>query len=612
VRAALAALAALVLAAPAAAAEIKQVDTSGYPEVAVTVLGSPVSAPPLRENGRPPAGLDAQNVGRAKSVVLAVDRSQSMRGKALADALAAARAFVGRKSLADRVAVVTFATQPQLLTRFSSATIDATSALRDLEVDPVQGTTLYDALVLSARTLRSEQDGARVIIVVTDGNETRSKASLSEAISAARAVGANVYVVAIESPKFTPEPLKELASATGGTYYGAGSSAELGTVYRAIGGELARTWRLTYVTAVRPGERFRLQVKGDDATATVPGTRQAPTASEPALLPEPAYESGWGSLLVGGTVGLLLLLSAALVARAKRATWLRDRLSPHVVEARARSKTRRQSGERFPAGATLLRATEQAFSHLNWWKRVQRQLERADVPLRTAEFLWICVATSFGFGLVAAVTAPSSLFILGGFALGALLPWFWLKFKASRRLKAFENQLPDLLLTMAASLKAGHSFKQGLQTVVDEGQPPASKEFQRVLAEARLGRPMEDALNEMADRVGSKNLRFVITAVTIQGQVGGSLASLFDMVAETVRQRQQFARKIRGLTAMGRASAYVLVGLPFFTAAVITLLNPSFMDPLYHTSTGHNLIFIGLGMMAFGSLILRKIVSFRG
>jgi tight adherence protein B len=79
-----------------------------------------------------------------------------------------------------------------------------------------------------------------------------------------------------------------------------------------------------------------------------------------------------------------------------------------------------------------------------------------------------------------------------------------------------------------------------------------------------------------------------------------------------VRQRQQFARKIRSLTAMGRASAYVLVGLPFVVAGAITLLNPSYMDPLYHTSTGHFLIFLGLGMMAFGSLLLKKIVSFKG
>ena len=107
-------------------------------------------------------------------------------------------------------------------------------------------------------------------------------------------------------------------------------------------------------------------------------------------------------------------------------------------------------------------------------------------------------------------------------------------------------------MTLAASLKAGHSFRQAIQAVVDEGQPPASKEFKRVLTETRLGRPMDDALADMAERLGSKNLSFVVTAVTIQRQVGGSLAGIFDMVADTVRQRQQFARKIRSLTAMGR------------------------------------------------------------
>ena len=185
-------------------------------------------------------------------------------------------------------------------------------------------------------------------------------------------------------------------------------------------------------------------------------------------------------------------------------------------------------------------------------------------------------------------------------------------FKASRRLKAFEDQLADVLITLAAALKAGHSFKQGLQTIVDEGNPPASKEFQRVLSEGRLGRPIELGLYDMSERLGSKNFEFVITAVKIQQQVGGSLAGLIDMVADTVRQRQQFIRKVKGLTAMGRASAYVLIGLPFFVALALTLLNPSYMHPLYATSTGHTLIMVGLMMMAFGSLILRKLVSFKG
>ena len=184
--------------------------------------------------------------------------------------------------------------------------------------------------------------------------------------------------------------------------------------------------------------------------------------------------------------------------------------------------------------------------------------------------------------------------------------------KGKKRLTAFDEQLPDLLMAVAASLKAGHSFKQGIQTLVDEGQEPASKELSRVITDTRLGRPMDDALSDTAERIGSKNFSFVITAVTIQRQVGGSLAGLFDMVADTVRQRQQFARKIRGLTAMGRASAYVLIGLPFFIAFAITLLNPTYMEPLYNSSTGHMLIIVGLVMMAFGSLLLRKIVSFRG
>ncbi len=133
-----------------------------------------------------------------------------------------------------------------------------------------------------------------------------------------------------------------------------------------------------------------------------------------------------------------------------------------------------------------------------------------------------------------------------------------------------------------------------------------------MLTEARLGRPIDEALAEMAQRVGSKNFEFVITAVSIQNQVGGSLAGLIDMVADTVRQRHQFARKIKGLTAMGRAGAYVLMGLPFVLALAITVINPGYMDPLYHSSSGHKLIYLGLGMMAFGSLVLNKIVSFKG
>jgi tight adherence protein B len=222
------------------------------------------------------------------------------------------------------------------------------------------------------------------------------------------------------------------------------------------------------------------------------------------------------------------------------------------------------------------------------------------------------LGSAVGAGVLALLFRASPPIALGLTVFAGCVPFgvVWLKMR--KRMRAFEDQLPDMLITIAASLKAGHSFKQGLQAVVDEGHPPANAEVKRVLTEASLGRPMGDALAEMADRVGSKNFEFAITAVTIQREVGGSLASLFDMVADTVRQRQQFARKIRALTAMGRMSAYTLIGIPFFIAFIVSIMNPTFMAPLYHTHAGHMLVAAGLVMMTFGSLILKKIVSFRG
>jgi tight adherence protein B len=260
----------------------------------------------------------------------------------------------------------------------------------------------------------------------------------------------------------------------------------------------------------------------------------------------------------------------------------------------------------------LFRVTESTFAHRRQWRNLQLLLERADLPLRTVEFAWLLIGCSFVLAVLAAIISGGAIAILGSFLVGGFVPYLVVWMKAKRRMRAFEDQLPDLLITMAASLKAGHSFKQGIQSVVDEGQDPAAKELRRVITDTQLGRPMDAALQETADRIGSKNFSFVITAVNIQRQVGGSLAGLFDMVADTVRDRQQFARKIRSLTAMGRMAAYVLVGLPFFIALAMTVLNPTYMDPLFHTHTGHMLIMGGLTMMAFGSLILKKIVSFKG
>jgi tight adherence protein B len=327
------------------------------------------------------------------------------------------------------------------------------------------------------------------------------------------------------------------------------------------------------------------------------------------LLPKFIYGPA-GGIVVGLTAGALVLAAFLLLFGRQRGNWLRMRLQAHTGGARRTKRVSRE--QRLAALHGLLRTTERAFGHLRQWKSVQTMLERGETPLKAAEFAYIVFGSSILLGMIMAVLGAPPILILLGLVFGALVPFVVVWHRMRRRLAKFEAQLPDLLITVAASLKAGHSFKQGLQAVVDEGAPPASSEFNRVLTETGLGRSMDDALTDMADRVGSPNFEFAITAVTIQRQVGGSLATLFDMVADTVRQRQQFARKIRSLTAMGRMSAYTLIGLPFLLALAISVINRGYLHPLFYSSSGHMLLGTGLVMMVVGSAILQKIVSFKG
>ena len=609
-------LASSAAAVPSHGLRIAGVDTQGYPHVVLNVVTQAhvSKTPRLSENGVPVTGFDAVNLGDAKSLVVAIDNSKSMAGSSLANAKSAAQAFVHRKHAADRIAVVAFGRRAVQLTGFSTSSAEAEGVLGGLAVAGSSGTALYDAVVQAAQSLRSSPLAGRVIVVLTDGSDVSSHASLDAAVTAARRAGASIYPIGIEGTDFNPTALKALAEGTNGTYYGAGSSAALKQIYASIAAELDSTWRLGYDTTARPGDNIRLRVSlqgvgSTDRTVTVPAafgsTEPAPSAG---LLPAVAY-SAIGTLVMALLVGALALAAVILIARMRRGSWVKQRLAPHVGAAERRGVKR---NERLSFLAALFSATEGALGRRSQWRSIERLLVRGAVPLRPAEFLWATVGSAVVAGIVFAVVGAPLLLILVGMGAGGAVPYAVVSLRVRRRAKAFENQLADLLTTIAASLKAGHSFKHGLQAVVDEASPPASDELKRVLTEAGLGRPMDDALAEMAERVGSENFQFAITAVTIQRQVGGSLATLFDMVSETVRNRQQFARKVRSLTAMGRMSAYTLVAIPFFIAGMVELTNRSYMTPLFHTHIGHLLLFVGLTMMAIGSLILKKIVAFKG
>jgi tight adherence protein B len=609
------AVAALV-ATPSALATVRlpAVDTTGFPAVHATLvapLGSP--APHLRENGRPVVGYSAVNLGREKAIVLALDRSQSMRGRPLAAAVSAAQSFVAAARPRDHVGVVAFGHSAFGITRLT-APGDAQNALAGLGVDTSSGTALYDAIVLAADRLSTDDRPGRAVVVVTDGRDVSSTHSLDQAIAAAHAARAAVYAIGIGGPSFTPSALRRLASETGGSYRQVDHAAGLRSVYQDLAGELARTWQLSYVTSVRPGGRIALAATvagaGSARRTTVLGGGQATPVAPSSVIPAAGYSTA-GTLVVAGGVGLLVLLACGFWFAARRGSRLNARIEPHLGLVERPAKARRREG-RDAARARVADLIERTFGELRQFKRVQRAIDRADLPIRLGELVALAGGVALAVALFGALVGFPSVVLLALAVLVGLAPIAYVFFKASKRIKLFDNQLPDILITIAASLKAGHSFRQGIQAVVDEGSDPAAREFRRVLTETQLGRSMDDALADLAARIESKNLTFVINAVTIQRQIGGSLAGLFDMVADTVRQRQQFVRKVRGLTAMGRMSSYVLIGLPFGVGLAATAMNPSYMAPLFHTSTGQKMIVAGVIMISIGSVILNKISSFKG
>jgi len=277
-RVVLAALAALLgspgvaLASGAPGIRISRVDLRDYPTVRLTIVtSSPGLRPPqLFEEGSPAAGLQAANLGSSTSVALAIDRSHSMHGEALTHALLASRSFLVTKPPAYRVSVFAFASQPLELSPPSDSTADADSALRSIVIDAKAGTTMYDAIVLASKALQTESAPGHVIILVTDGQETTSRATLRQAILAARRAEVIIYSIAIKDSTYTPRPLRALSRQTGGRMFVAGPHEPLTNIYRSISSQLERTWQMSYYTAARPGGWI-------DLSATTPSGARAET-----------------------------------------------------------------------------------------------------------------------------------------------------------------------------------------------------------------------------------------------------------------------------------------------------------------------------------------------
>jgi tight adherence protein B len=239
---------------------------------------------------------------------------------------------------------------------------------------------------------------------------------------------------------------------------------------------------------------------------------------------------------------------------------------------------------------------------------LKRLLDQADLPLRPAEGLFvylvgIVVGGTFGLLLGNGIWALVAMAVVG------VIPWLVVISAAKRRTVTFTAQLPEMLQLLGTTLRSGYSILQGLTTVSQQLSDPIGKEMRHVVAEARLGRPLVDALQEVAVKVRSDDFEWVVTAIGIQREVGGNLAELLDIVADTMLARSRIRGEAKTLTAEGRIGAAVISIMPVAIGLFVYAVNPGYISPLFHQAFGEILFYGSIGLGVVGILWTRKLVD---
>ncbi|MBI4730368.1 MAG: type II secretion system F family protein [Acidobacteria bacterium] len=627
--AALLAIAGLLVAAtlPAFAADesirIREVDLRSFPRVEVTVSidgAGPVSpsAITLTEDGKATAPLDVRRLadsGRTVDVVLAIDTSASMRGAPLAAAIAAAIRFLQALPPGTGIGVISFAGVPQVVAPIGTPPAVAESRIRSLAVAP--DTAMYDAVVLATRMFRGTAQ--RNVVVLSDGQDNISSGSLSTAAGAAR--GAAVTVFSIGFASADAAALRSLASATGGTFAQA-SRDTLAQVYGRFARGLSNQYVIGYRSSSPAGSQISIGVgtgrTADHAVVLTPSSpkQEAParTTSADGPLWRDVREFLRGPAGLPTVLGLTFLASFVLfamlfgpAARARRERDLARRLAADFDPGDERRPDGGAAHAWIPAP---LAAAAARLAHAGGFaESLDGKLERAGLPLRSGEFLALSVVATLLGALAGGLLMRGILFLAIFAAAAAAIPSVLLGLAIRRRMSRLHGQLADTLTILASSLRAGHSFLQALDTVAREIGEPGAQEFGRVVAEARLGRPVTEALNDLAERVGSDDFRWAVMAVNIQREVGGNLAEVLDTVAETIRDRDTIRRQVQVLSAEGRLSMWILTALPIMVGIYLLRVNREYLSVLWETKTGTVMLGVAGSLLVAGIAWMRRMVK---
>ncbi len=240
---------------------------------------------------------------------------------------------------------------------------------------------------------------------------------------------------------------------------------------------------------------------------------------------------------------------------------------------------------------------------------LDKLLIKSNLPINASLFILVSIALG-ALGVIAGMRfLPHALAaaVLGLIFL--LLPYLLLKIGEKRYFTKFNEQLPEALDLLARAVRSGNSITSGLAMIGDELDLPISAEFAATVDEINLGLTMNEAMENLCERVPLPDLRFFAIAILVQKETGGNIGEILDNISRLIRERIQFKRQVRALTAEGRYSAGILIALPILMFCYIYFTNYDYMKIMLEEKMGHYMLFGAAVMQVIGSIMIKKIVT---
>lgn len=520
----------------------------------------------------------AARAGDYPDVFIVFDTSQSMRGERLSAAKEATTAFVAGLPAEVEVGLLTFSSSTRLVVPL---TLDHARISTAISTLVARGdTALYDGIDRAAQAVQSSVSAH--IVVLSDGEDNTSTLTLSRLLTRLDAGRAIVDVVALKPSASQLSVLRKITAVNQGAVVTAASANKLLKAFS----QVVVTPTATPTQSPKPTH----------------GSTVSPTSSTSVGDLNQSFAGRLGAF-VAIALGGLLVASIGAVWRFFRIRKLRLRLDQYtdfsIVPAELASDQKPTS----------------LLDNFDLRERLPKTASRLDnsalgIPLN----IWVLMMAITWFGAVAIFRNSTGSTLLA-FIVSTLIVTQggrqFLQWRFNRRLREFEEDLPATLAVLASSLRAGLSFAQALDTAIADGKGEISLQFRQALQEVQVGSALEDALMRTAERMKSEDLKWAVTGLTIQREVGGSLSRILDTSAKTIRERAELRREVRTLSAEGRLSAMVLAGLPVLIFLFLMVTRPQYVSVFWTEPIGNIMLILMLVLFGAGWMWVSKLVKVR-